>query len=112
MYARINFEKAGILSAAPDTVVLLNQALTAAALPAQIEEKPFQILHLATHGGFSSDLDRTFIQARDRPVHYGTLEPSLQPQSSVWLEVLAAQISRSTLKQRVFPYQTHWRLSF
>ena len=74
----VETEKAGILSTAPDTVVLLNQAFTAAALQTEVAEKPFQIVHLATHGVFSSDRDKTFIQARDRTINIDQLNKILR----------------------------------
>lgn len=42
--------------------VLKNQAFTNQALKQQLKTKPFSIVHLATHGQFSSVSDNTFIQ--------------------------------------------------
>lgn len=74
----VETEKAGILAAVPDATVLLNQDFTAAALQTQVEEKPFQIVHLATHGVFSSDRNKTFIQAIDRAINIDELNTILQ----------------------------------
>ncbi|MBE9182053.1 CHAT domain-containing protein [Oculatella sp. LEGE 06141] len=48
--------------------VLLNQTFTSEALKAQIDRTPTPIVHLATHGQFSSNADQTFILAWDRPI--------------------------------------------
>ncbi len=43
------------------TVVLLNQAFTLKALRTTLESSAFSIVHLATHGQFSSNAENTFI---------------------------------------------------
>ncbi|NJL19848.1 MAG: CHAT domain-containing protein [Leptolyngbyaceae cyanobacterium SM1_3_5] len=48
--------------------VLLNQTFTSDALRAQIDRVPAAIVHLATHGQFSSNADETFILAWDRAI--------------------------------------------
>jgi CHAT domain-containing protein len=48
--------------------VLLNQTFTSDALKAQIDRVPAAIVHLATHGQFSSNADETFILAWDRAI--------------------------------------------
>ncbi|MBD2459785.1 CHAT domain-containing protein [Oscillatoria sp. FACHB-1407] len=48
--------------------ILLNQAFTSTALQDQINTVPFPIVHLATHGQFSSNLDDTFILAWDKRI--------------------------------------------
>ena len=74
----IEQEKEGILKKIPKTVVLLNRAFTAEALQTQIEQTPFQIVHLATHGEFSSDLRKTFIRSLDRRINVNELNQILQ----------------------------------
>jgi CHAT domain-containing protein/tetratricopeptide (TPR) repeat protein len=76
--AAIAQEKAGILAEVPDAVVLFNQDFTAKALQTEVEEKPFQIVHLATHGEFSSDRTQTFIQVFDRSIKVDELETMLR----------------------------------
>ena len=71
-------EKDGILAQVPKSVVLLDQAFTAAALQAQIEQAAFQVVHLATHGEFSSDRNKTFIRALDRRINVDELNRILQ----------------------------------
>ena len=71
-------EKKDILAAIPSAVVLLNQAFTAEALQTQIEQTPFQIVHLATHGEFSSDRNKTFIRSLDRRINVDELSHILQ----------------------------------
>jgi CHAT domain-containing protein len=48
--------------------VLLNQAFQSTTLQQQINETPFPIVHLATHGQFSSNADKTFVLAWDKPI--------------------------------------------
>ncbi len=45
----------------PDSKVLLNEAFTPASLRQQLEAEDYPIVHLATHGQFSSTSDDTFI---------------------------------------------------
>lgn len=71
-------EKDGIVAEIPRAVVLLNQEFTAEALQTEIEQAPFQIVHLATHGEFSSDRGGTFIRALDRRINLDELNRILQ----------------------------------
>ena len=48
--------------------ILLNQAFTSSALENQIQALPFPVVHLATHGQFSSNAQETFILAWDKPI--------------------------------------------
>ncbi|MEP0919931.1 CHAT domain-containing protein [Leptolyngbya sp. DQ-M1] len=48
--------------------VLLNQTFTEKQLQEQINATPFSVVHLATHGQFSSDAEKTFILAWDQPI--------------------------------------------
>lgn len=81
--AAVAQEKAGILAAVPDAVVLFNQDFTAKALQTEVEEKSFQIIHLATHGEFSSDRTQTFIQALDRPIKVDELDTILRTRDQI-----------------------------
>jgi CHAT domain-containing protein len=44
---------------------LLNQQFTKANLKKQIQSTPFSVVHLATHGQFSSDIEQTYILTWD-----------------------------------------------
>lgn len=48
--------------------VLLNEKFTKANIERQLQDDDFSILHLASHGVFSSDLSRTFIALSDNPL--------------------------------------------
>jgi len=58
--------------------VLLNQQFTSAALQDQINAAPFSVVHLATHGQFSSNAENTFILAWDKPINVNELSGLLQ----------------------------------
>lgn len=58
--------------------ILLNQGFTSTALQKEINEVPFPIVHLATHGQFSSQADKTFILAWDKPVNVNQLDSLLR----------------------------------
>lgn len=58
--------------------VLLNQAFTSTALAQQVAETPFPVVHLATHGQFSSNSDETFILAWDKPIKVNELSALLR----------------------------------
>ncbi|GAP94316.1 CHAT domain-containing protein [Leptolyngbya sp. NIES-2104] len=61
------------LQAEVPSQILLNQAFTSAKLREQIQALPFPIVHLATHGQFSSNADETFILAWDKPIKVNEL---------------------------------------
>lgn len=58
--------------------VLLNQAFTSSTLRDQIKALPFPVVHLATHGQFSSNADETFILAWDKPIRVNELSTLLR----------------------------------
>jgi CHAT domain-containing protein len=58
--------------------VLLNQQFISTALQSQIEAVPFPVVHLATHGQFSSEADETFILAWDERIDVKQLGGLLQ----------------------------------
>lgn len=58
--------------------VLLNETFTSAALRQQIDSLPFSVVHLATHGQFSSNADETFVLAWDKPMKVNELKDLLR----------------------------------
>ncbi|XQQ05833.1 MAG: CHAT domain-containing protein [Leptolyngbya sp. IPPAS B-1204] len=58
--------------------VLLNQTFTQANLQKQLDSSAFSIVHIATHGQFSSNAADTFILAWDRPINVNELSNLLQ----------------------------------
>lgn len=60
------------------TKVLLNQNFTSSELQNELEEPSFSIVHLASHGQFSSLADRTFILAWDKPLYIEDLNNLLR----------------------------------
>ncbi len=58
--------------------VLLNQQFTSTAFQKQLNSTPFPVVHLATHGQFSSNPDETFILAWDKPIKVNELSYLLQ----------------------------------
>ena len=63
--------------------VLLNQSFTSSALQAQVHSLPFPIVHLATHGQFSSNLDETFVLAWDKPIRVNELSALLRDRTDL-----------------------------
>jgi CHAT domain-containing protein len=57
---------------------LLNENFTSAALKKAIDSVPFPIVHLATHGQFSSDADKTFILTWDSQLNVSELNNTLR----------------------------------
>jgi CHAT domain-containing protein len=55
-----------IQSEVPESKELLNQEFTEANLQNQLRSLPFSVVHLATHGEFSSDPEKTFILTWDK----------------------------------------------
>jgi CHAT domain-containing protein len=58
--------------------VLLNQEFTGASLRDQINASPYPVVHLATHGKFSSNADNTFILAWDGRINVRQLDEYLR----------------------------------
>jgi CHAT domain-containing protein/tetratricopeptide (TPR) repeat protein len=58
--------------------VLFNQQFTAQGFQREINSQSFSIVHLATHGQFSSNADETFILAWDQPIRVNELNTLLQ----------------------------------
>ncbi|GAB4183905.1 MAG: hypothetical protein Fur006_21100 [Coleofasciculaceae cyanobacterium] len=65
------------------SLVLLNQSFTSSTLQQELDSAPFDIVHLATHGQFSSDPDRTFILAWDKPIKVNELKDLLRTRSEI-----------------------------
>ena len=82
------------IKASGPSVVLLNRQFTSTALQKQIESLPFPVVHLATHGQFSSDPDETFILAWDQRIKVNDMSRLLQLRqnqpSAIELLVLSA----------------------
>ncbi|MBD2447176.1 CHAT domain-containing protein [Nostoc sp. FACHB-152] len=84
-----------IAQAGVSTTNLLDQQFTRQALEAEVNTVPFNVLHLATHGQFSSNADQTFILAADGPIHVKQFDSLLRSrdakqQQAVELLVLSA----------------------
>ncbi len=78
-----------------DSQVLLDQTFTQATLETEINRNPFPVVHLATHGQFSSNPEETFILAWDTPIAINTLNRLLRNseqnrQDAIELLVLSA----------------------
>ena len=58
--------------------VLRNQEFTSRALENQINSRPFSVVHLATHGQFSSNPDQTYIRAWDNRLNVNQLNTLLR----------------------------------
>ncbi|MGB3652048.1 MAG: CHAT domain-containing protein [Rivularia sp. (in: cyanobacteria)] len=67
-----------IKSQVSDAKVLLNEKFTSNAVEKQVNRKPYPIVHLATHGQFSSNSDETFIVAYDQPIKVKELNQLLR----------------------------------
>ncbi len=63
----VPFELRAILNYFPGKI-LLDEAFTSRAISSKITDSAYSIVHLATHGKFSSKVDQTFILAWDRPI--------------------------------------------
>ncbi|OUC16442.1 MAG: hypothetical protein B0A82_01715 [Alkalinema sp. CACIAM 70d] len=61
--------------------VLLNQGFTTTALQTEVQALPFNVIHLATHGQFSSNSQDTYIQTWDGRLTIEELKTLLNPRS-------------------------------
>lgn len=60
------------------TVVLYNEDFTSEILKDKINDQPFQVVHFATHGQFSSKANETFILALDKRIKVADLDTLLR----------------------------------
>ncbi|MDY6939823.1 MAG: CHAT domain-containing protein, partial [Cyanobacteriota bacterium] len=63
------------------THVLLDRAFTYEALQEQLNTNPFPIVHLATHGQFSSNVEEAFLLAWDGPINIKHVSRLLRDQA-------------------------------
>ncbi len=63
------------------TTTLLDESFISKALEEQINDQPYRIVHLATHGKFSSKATETFILAYDKRIYVGELDTLLKSRS-------------------------------
>lgn len=79
-FAPLNFVQQEIqqIQAELPSQVLFNQSFTPENLQKQLEAATFSIVHIATHGQFSSNAAETFILAWDRPIQVNELSDLLQ----------------------------------
>ena len=68
--------------------VLLNQEFTSSQLASRIETSSFPVVHIATHGQFSSQSDKTFILAWDQPITVNQLDTYLRAREQNQAEAL------------------------
>lgn len=88
-------EEMEILKAETSSKVLLNQEFTSQSLRQEFERSSYPIVHFATHGQFSSQLDETFILAWDSRISILELdnlltEKTLDGRNPIELLVLSA----------------------
>ena len=69
----VKLELAQIRAQIPSNI-LLNNEFTSTALQNQINSLPFPVVHLATHGQFSSKAEETFIVAWDKRIYVNELD--------------------------------------
>ncbi|PNW65658.1 UNVERIFIED_CONTAM: hypothetical protein BEN50_03365 [Euhalothece sp. KZN 001] len=83
-------ELANISTQINESQVILNEDFTEANLEQKISQLPYQIIHLATHGEFSSNAEETFILAYDDKININELKQLLNqtPDSSIPIELL------------------------
>jgi CHAT domain-containing protein len=93
-----------IAQAGVATTSLLDDKFTRAALQRQIDATQFNVVHLATHGEFSSRAENTFILAADSPIKVKDFDILLGSQNQTRIELLvlsacqtAAGDNRATL---------------
>lgn len=58
--------------------ILLNQQFTSLAFHTEVNAQPFSIVHLATHGRFSSKASETFILAWDKTINVNEMDTLLR----------------------------------
>ena len=74
----VNQELNSIQESGVSTVTLYNNRFTSDILEEKINDRPFQVVHLATHGQFSSNPNETFILASDKRIKVGEIDNLLK----------------------------------
>ncbi len=81
----VNQELSTIKAELPSKI-LVNQDFTTTSLQQQIESFPYTIIHLATHGQFSSNADETFILAWDQKILVSQLDNLIRSNTNLGSE--------------------------
>lgn len=84
-----------IQSQISETKLLLNDAFTSGAFQEQVAQLPYSVVHLATHGQFSSQAENTFIMTWDDRINVNQLDnllrsSALNNEEAIELLVLSA----------------------
>ncbi|MFM7426711.1 MAG: CHAT domain-containing protein, partial [Elainella sp.] len=86
--ARANFAPLAFVAQEIETIqaetksrVLFNQSFTQSNLQKPLSQSDFSVVHIATHGQFSSNAAETFILAWDQPINITTLSQLLQTEA-------------------------------
>ena len=96
-FSALNYVKAELeqINETVDSVVLLDREFTPEALQQEIESSDYPIVHIATHGQFSSTIEDTFLLAWNERININELDRILQtrnlrPENAIELLVLSA----------------------
>lgn len=82
-------EEVGVIQATfPDAKLILNKDFTYQNILKNVEKPTSKILHLSTHGQFSSDPTQTFLLAWDRPLNVKDISGVLEAGSGGGLDLL------------------------
>jgi CHAT domain-containing protein len=65
----------------PQSEALVDEKFTEINISDKINSEPFNIVHIATHGEFSSNSDETFILAWDKPINVKDFDQMLQSEN-------------------------------
>ncbi|MBE8967855.1 CHAT domain-containing protein [Nostocales cyanobacterium LEGE 12452] len=84
----IKLEFDSISQAIASTTQLLNQDFNSKNLESKVNSLPFNVLHLATHGQFSSNVENTFILADDGPINVTEFDSLLRRRDQTRSEAL------------------------
>ncbi|MGB3513788.1 MAG: CHAT domain-containing protein [Microcoleaceae cyanobacterium] len=84
----VEIELKGIAQEIDSETVLLNNNFTRLAFQKKIEAKPFSLVHLATHGQFSSNPEETFLLTWDTRIQVKEFGRLLQEQNRDPIELL------------------------
>lgn len=76
------------ISEVTTSVVLRDQEFTRTALQSKINQQPFSVVHLATHGQFSSNPNQTYIRAWDERIDVNQLRLLLETRETTRAEAI------------------------
>ena len=104
----IKQELESIKGTIPQSEQLVDEKFTEINIQDKINSEPFNIVHIATHGQFSSNSDDTFILAWDKPINVRDFDKLLQSENLQRSDRAIELLVLSACRQQLEINEQHW----